>query len=126
MNDGCKKYVPDGGRAVTSHRCGRKLAGDPTYPELCALHIAAIRRRGTREQERETARQRRAAEIAETDARVDAVNKALGLTGVAVTVYPEVGPERLIARPTGQVKIDLTELERLVEQVARLGKPTFL
>lgn len=116
----CQESIPDGGRAVTFHTCGRKLSGSDDYPELCGLHASAKRRALAREDARQASKERRIAEVAEADAKVISLNNQLGIVAVAQTKFPTTGIDAYHQVPTGNAIVPIDQLETLAAQIVIL------
>lgn len=119
-NDGCKKNVSAPGRGVQVYQCGRTLKGDPEFPDLCGLHVSVIHRRRAKEKARVEATEQRKRDAETVKDRTETVNKALGIRALPEWTFPSSGPERLISRATGKVRVDLVELEALVAKIVKL------
>lgn len=113
----CQVNVPNSGRAVTFHKCGRKLSGSEDYPELCGLHAAAERRALAKEQARADVKLVRAAEVKAANQLAERLSRQLGIRVTATMRYPMSGPETLITQPTGNATVKLADLERLVARL---------
>jgi hypothetical protein len=120
MTATCKVRVPDGGRLVSFHACGRKLSGSADYPELCGLHASVKRRAEEKENARHSLRDERAKEVGAADEQVASLSVALGVTVSAQTATPWVGPEAGISRPTGYALLKLDDLAKIAERLREL------
>jgi hypothetical protein len=116
----CKKLIPDGGRAVTFHACGRKLSGSDDYPELCGLHASAKRRSLAKDAARRSSAARRVAEVAAANAKVIDLNNRLGIVAVAQTTFPTSGIDAYHQTPTGNAVVPIDQLASLADRLAEL------
>lgn len=112
----CQVRVPDGGRSVSSHACGRKLSSSEDYPELCGLHAAAKRRRLAKRRQEISEQATAKKAVQDADARVISLNNRLGIVAVAQTQYDR----HIVARPTGSAIVPIAELEKLAERISEL------
>jgi hypothetical protein len=120
MSDTCQVNVHDGGRFLTSHKCGRKLSGSDDYPELCGLHASVKRRAKQRQQQTLDRRAQVTAEREAFEARAVAASKALGVPMQVDLTYPVTGPDAHTGQHvTGHVIVSLSDLESLIERLNR-------
>lgn len=112
----CKVSIPDGGRAVTFHTCGRPLSGSEDYPDLCGVHAAAKRRKAAKDRERIVADSLARDNVREADDRASTLSVALGVTVSAETRFDSA----IRRHPTGNAVVKLDDLQKLADRVARL------
>lgn len=120
ITETCQVRIPDGGRLMSSHTCGKKLSGSDDYPELCGQHASAKRRAQSKKSAREEAEARLNQQREADAARVVALNAKLGTKALLCTVMATAGPEAFIGKSTGEVTITIAELEALA---LRLSSP---
>ena len=113
----CIERVTDGGRLVSSHSCDRKLKGDPEYPYLCGLHVAAARRAVAKSQARAELKEAREGALDEFRARVEEFNQRYDVKAVAKVLMPTAGPGAHILQANGDVIISLDQLEALIARL---------
>lgn len=116
----CIEQVPDGGRFITAHTCGRKLRGDTEFPYLCWIHVAAIHRARTKSGQREALKVRRQAELETAGAELAALNSRLEICSTLRTSMPTTGPGAFIGVPTGEAIVRIDQLEKLAYRIAEL------
>lgn len=114
----CQEKVYPPGRAVTGHVCGRKLKGDPEFPDLCGTHVAAIHRRRERDTARKLAETQHRDALRADQGRVEMLEGALDIALTLKTAMGDTGPDAFIHRTTGHVLVDIAELEKLARRVA--------
>ena len=116
----CRESVPDGGRLMSFHTCGRKLSGSDDYPDLCGLHASLRRRALSREAARQASKDRRTAEVAAMDARVIDLNNRLEIAAVSQTRFPKTGIDAYHQIPTGNAIVPVDHLEKLAARIGEL------
>jgi hypothetical protein len=121
MTGTCQVNISDGGRTISFHTCGRKLSKSEDYPDLCNLHASIKRRELAKAEQRIQGVQTAVAEREAVSQRVSAVSAALNIPMVPETYYPVTGPHAHTGlRVTGQVMVQLDQLEKLASRVAFL------
>lgn len=116
----CVESVTDGSRMMSFHTCGRKLKGDPEFPHLCGLHVAAIKRGRSREVQRQEIKKQREAELQAASAELEALNTRLGITSVIQTSFVTKGPEAWTSKPTGNAIVPVEKLQELADRLSDL------
>lgn len=120
ITETCQVRVPDGGRFISAHTCGKKLSGSNDYPELCGQHASVKRREQSKKAAREEASVRLNEQRDADAARVVALNAKLGTKALLRTSMATTGPEAFIGKSTGEVTVTIAELEALA---LRLSSP---
>lgn len=120
ITETCQERVYPPGRAMTGHACGRKLKGDPEFPELCGTHVAASRRRREKDAAREEIKTQYQDTLRADQERVCKVEGVLGFAVTLKTAMSDTGPDAFIRRSTGQALVDISALESVVAELSNL------
>lgn len=118
--ENCIESVPDGGRFITSHTCGKKLKGDTEFPWLCGLHVSVIHRRRSKGQQHNELRTQRSLELETANTELEQLNTRLGITSTLRTLFPTKGPDAFVSRPTRDAVVPVEKLRELADRLDEL------